>query len=59
MPMFKIIDDYLPSQKGKIIELKDHQQEAINSLKEMRKNGDTITLLYHATGERVIIVMGA
>lgn len=50
MPMFKMIEDYLPSQKGKIIELKDHQQNAINNLNEMRKEGDTIALLYHATG---------
>ena len=59
MPMFKMIEDYLPSQRGKIIELKDHQQDAIDNLKEMRKDGESIALLYHATGERVIIVMGA
>ena len=57
--MFKMIEDYLPSQRGKIIELKDHQQDAIDNLKEMRKDGESIALLYHATGERVIIVMGA
>ena len=59
MPMFGYIDDYLPKQKGKIIELKDHQQEAVDNLEEMRKAGESIALLYHATGERVIIVMGA
>ena len=47
--MFKMIEDYLPSQRGKIID----------NLNEMRKDGDSIALLYHATGERVIIVMGA
>ena len=57
-PIFKMMDDYLPKQRGKIIELKDHQQEAIENLEEMRKNGDSIALLYHATGERVIIVTG-
>ena len=46
-------------QKGKIIELKDHQQVAIENLQKMRKDGESIALLYHATGERVIIVMGA
>ncbi len=60
MPMFRHIEDYLPKQKGKTIELKDHQQEAVSNLENMRENGESIALLYHATGgERVIIVMGA
>ena len=50
MPMFRFIDNYLPKQKGKIIELKDHQQDAINNLNAMRTNGESIALLYHATG---------
>lgn len=50
MPIFGYIDDYLPKQKGKIIELKDHQQEAVDNLEEMRKAGESIALLYHATG---------
>ena len=58
IPTLRIIDDYLPKQKGKIIELKDHQQEAISNLEEMRNKGESIALLYHATGERVIIVTG-
>ena len=59
LPVFNHYEDYLPKQKGKIIELKDHQQEAIDNLEDMRKSGESIALLYHATGERVIIVMGA
>ena len=59
IPMFNMMEEYLPNQKGKIIELKDHQQDAIHNLKEMRQDGESIALLYHATGERVIIVMGA
>ena len=59
IPMFNMIEEYLPNQKGKIIELKDHQQEAIKNLEEMREEGESIALLYHATGERVIIVIGA
>ena len=55
-PKFKLMDDYLPKQRGKIIELTDHQKDAIDNLQAMRRN---IALLYHATGERVIIVMGA
>lgn len=50
MPMFRYLDDYLPKQKGKIIELKDHQQVAIENLQKMRKDGESIALLYHATG---------
>ncbi len=50
LPMLKAIDDYLPRQKGKIIKLKDHQQEAVSNLKEMREIGNSIALLYHATG---------
>lgn len=58
-PLFNQIEDYLPKQKGKIIELKDHQEDAIENLEQMRKDGESIALLYHATGERAIIVMGA
>jgi len=58
IPMFNMMEKYLPNQKGKIIELKDHQEEAINNLNKMRQEGESIALLYHATGERVIIVTG-
>ena len=58
-PEFKEIQDYLPRQKGKVIELKSHQAESISNPKQMRQAGESIALLYHATGERVIIVMGA
>ncbi len=57
-PNFRMVNDYLPKQRGKVIELKDHQQVAIENLKQMRENGDSIALLYHATGARVIIVIG-
>ena len=50
MPEFKLIEDYLPKQKGKILELKEHQQSAIDNLNKMRENGESIALLYHATG---------
>ncbi|MDP4182754.1 MAG: DEAD/DEAH box helicase family protein [Bacillota bacterium] len=50
MPAFRMLDDYLPQQKGKIIELKEHQQTALENLKAMRANGESIALLYHATG---------
>lgn len=49
-PQFKLLENYLPKQKGKTIELKEHQQSALDSLKEMRNKGESIALLYHATG---------
>ena len=57
-PKFRLMDDYLPKQRGKVIDLKDHQKDAINNLQGMREKGDSIALLYHATGARVIIVTG-
>ena len=47
---FKLSEDFLPKQQGKIIELRGYQEEALASLEEMRKNKETIGLLYHATG---------
>lgn len=53
--VFREVEDYLPLQRGKALqgldlELKEHQKQALNSLEEMRKNHETIALLYHATG---------
>jgi len=49
-PLLKLIEDYMPRQRGKLIELKDHQQTALENLNGMRTNGESIALLYHATG---------
>ena len=54
-PRFKEIEDYLPTQRGKALdgeklELREYQQEALDSLETMRANKETIALLYHATG---------
>ena len=49
-PLFRTIADYLPTQRGKSFELKEHQQEALDSLAAMRAQHQTIALLYHATG---------
>ena len=54
-PRFKEIEDYLPTQQGKALdgeklELREYQQEALDSLEAMRANKETIALLYHATG---------
>jgi hypothetical protein len=50
MPLLRLLDDYLPKQKGKIIELKEHQQSALESLQKMRESRESMALLYHATG---------
>ena len=50
MPAFKALEDYLPKQKGKVIEFREHQQSAIENLQDMREHGESIALLYHATG---------
>lgn len=50
-PVFKELLDFLPKQKGKIIELKDHQKEALDNLAKIRDEGNSIALLYHATGQ--------
>jgi len=44
MPAFRMMDYYLPQQKGKIIELKKHQQSALENLQAMRANGESIAL---------------
>ena len=65
-PRFKEIDDYLPTQRGQAfsgekLELREYQQEALDSLSEMRAKNETIALLYHATGtgKTVTAVMDA
>ncbi len=65
-PQFKEIEDYLPQQRGKALdgvslELKEHQKAALDSLRTMRANRETIALLYHATGtgKTVTAVMDA
>ena len=49
-PFLKEFDDYLPTQRGEIIELRDYQKDALKSLKEIRASSKTIAMLYHATG---------
>lgn len=65
-PRFREIEDYLPQQRGRSLdgaslELKEHQKEALHSLAEMRKQNESIALLYHATGtgKTVTAVMDA
>lgn len=43
-------DDFLPRQRGKFLELREHQEEALRALNELRASANTIALLQHATG---------
>lgn len=57
--MYTFLSDYiedesytelLPEPKGIAFELRDYQEEAIENLKKLRSEGNSIALLYHATG---------
>lgn len=41
---------FLPQQSGSVISYRDYQVEALDRLLEVREGGDSIALLYHATG---------
>lgn len=49
-PTLRLIDDNMPSQKGKVFTLREHQEEALNNLNQMRMEGQTIALVQGATG---------
>ncbi|MBQ9290542.1 MAG: DEAD/DEAH box helicase family protein [Clostridia bacterium] len=49
-PMFQYIEDALPPQQGQALELMDHQEAALENLAQMRKDHQSIALLFHATG---------
>ena len=49
-PVFKQFEPSMPTQLGQTIELRDYQQEAVQSLQAMREQGKSIAMLYHATG---------
>lgn len=49
-PMFRYIEDTLPTQLGETLELMDHQEEALENLRQMRLDHKTIALLFHAPG---------
>lgn len=49
-PIFRLIDDALPPQTGAVVELMEHQEEAIKNLEDMRSQHKSIALLFHATG---------
>src|SRR5262249_57218462 len=43
-------DDLFPRQAGEILQLREHQEDALKALERMRSEGKTIALLEHATG---------
>jgi superfamily II DNA or RNA helicase len=43
-------DDFLPRQTGGVLDLREHQEDALLALERMRAEGKTIALLEHATG---------
>jgi superfamily II DNA or RNA helicase len=50
LPGLLSFDDFLPRQTGEIFELREHQEDALQALEQMRAEGKTIALLEHATG---------
>jgi superfamily II DNA or RNA helicase len=49
-PIFRIHDDYLPYQRGKVLELRTHQQETLDNLAELREEYCTMALIADAQG---------
>ncbi len=43
-------DDFLPKQHGAIVSLREHQEDALQAIEDLRKQGNTIALLPHTTG---------
>jgi len=50
IPGLLTFDDFLPKQHGEVLELRPHQEEAIEALERLRSQGNTIALLTHAQG---------
>lgn len=54
-------DDFLPRQRGEVVELRPHQEEALAALDALRADGMTIALVTHAqgAGKTVTAIMDA
>ena len=50
IPGLLTFEDFLPKQHGEVLELRPHQEEAIESLERLRADGNTIALVTHAQG---------
>lgn len=49
-PALFFMDSGMPPQNGKVFVLREHQEEALKNLSEMRKHNQTIALVQGATG---------
>lgn len=49
-PALFFMDDDMPPQNGKVFVLREHQEEALKNLEEMRRHNQTIALVQGATG---------
>jgi superfamily II DNA or RNA helicase len=50
IPGLLSFDDFLPRQHGEVLELKPHQDQALEALEQLRSQGNTIALVTHAQG---------
>jgi superfamily II DNA or RNA helicase len=50
LPGLLAFDDFLPRQAGGVLALREHQEDALQALDQLRAEGKTIALLEHATG---------
>ncbi|MHB1558161.1 MAG: DEAD/DEAH box helicase [Isosphaeraceae bacterium] len=50
IPGLLAFDNFLPRQHGEVIELRSHQEEALEALARLRAEGNTIALVTHAQG---------
>ncbi|WP_276624290.1 DEAD/DEAH box helicase [Syntrophomonas wolfei] len=49
-PHFRIYDDYLPRQRGKVLELRPYQEETLERLQELRGEYHSMALIADAQG---------
>jgi hypothetical protein len=59
IPGLLALEDFLPKQHGGLLELRPHQEEALQALDALRTEGKTIALLWHATGVGKTVTAGA
>jgi superfamily II DNA or RNA helicase len=50
VPGLLTFDEFLPKQHGEVLELRPHQEEALEALARLRSEGNTIALVTHAQG---------
>jgi superfamily II DNA or RNA helicase len=56
IPGLLSFDEFLPKQSGHVLELREHQKDALDALEKMRAEGKTIGLLTHAQGAGKTVV---